>query len=44
MCVASDNHEADIVALIRSLGQIQHVKALLEKQGKDTSGDISGRY
>ena len=21
MCVASDNHEADIVALIRSLGQ-----------------------
>ncbi|KAM7452426.1 nucleotide exchange factorsil1 [Porites harrisoni] len=23
--------------------QIQHVKALLEKQGKDTSGDISGR-
>ena len=23
MCVASDNHEADIVALIRSLGQIQ---------------------
>ena len=24
--------------------QIQHKKALLEKQGKDTSGDISGRY
>ena len=24
--------------------QIQHVKALLEKQGRDTSGDISGRY
>lgn len=24
--------------------QIQHVKVLLEKQGKDTSGDISGRY